>query len=194
MQDAHGTTLSIASLPHAARRKLAVMRVVMVAVAVVGYVLDRWTKAWALDNLSGGPGESWLNGWLRLQLVLNPGAAFSMGSSVTIVFTVLSSIALVAVFIWGWPRVNSWLTAFVGGAVVCGITGNLTDRLIRPPGVLRGEVVDFISVQHFAVFNVADIFITCAAIGLAIHLLRAERSERPSAGSATDDTESTDAP
>nr|WP_285135228.1 signal peptidase II [Propionibacterium freudenreichii] len=173
-------------------RPLTMMRTAMVAVALVGYALDRWTKQLALTHLATADGPSFLNGWVSLQLVLNPGAAFSMGSSVTIVFSVLSIAAVVAVIVWGWPRAHGWLTSLCAGMVACGIAGNLTDRLVRPPGPLRGHVVDFISVQHFAVFNVADVFITCSVVLFAIYLLRADHagpgpdSGRPEPVAATD--------
>lgn len=154
----------------------------MVAIALVGYGLDRWTKQLALSSLATDEPPSFLGGWVSLQLVLNPGAAFSMGSSVTVVFSVAAIIALVAVIGWGWPRADRWLTAVCAGMIVAGIAGNLTDRLVRPPGVLRGHVVDFIAVRHFAVFNVADVFITCSVVLFAIYLFITERAAK--AGSA----------
>ena len=47
---------------------------------------------------------------------------------------------------------------------MAGISGNLHDRLFRAPGPLLGHVVDFIQLPHFAIFNVADICITSAAV------------------------------
>jgi signal peptidase II len=44
------------------------------------------------------------------------------------------------------------------------VAGNLTDRLFRSPGVLRGHVVDFLELPHWPVFNVADMCITAAAV------------------------------
>jgi signal peptidase II len=57
------------------------------------------------------------------------------------------------------------------GVLVAGIAGNLTDRLIQEPGPMRGHVVDFISLPHFAVINVADIWITLGAIFIAVQIL-----------------------
>jgi signal peptidase II len=48
--------------------------------------------------------------------------------------------------------------------VLGGATGNLIDRLARSPGAFRGWVVDWISVPHFAVFNLADSAITVGAV------------------------------
>ena len=49
-------------------------------------------------------------------------------------------------------------------SLLAGITGNLADRLFREPGPFRGHVVDFIQLPYFAIFNVADMFITAAAV------------------------------
>ena len=71
---------------------------------------------------------------------------------------------LVAVCVWGVPRARHRWSLIACGMLIAGICGNLTDRIFRAPGPLRGHVVDFISLPHFAVFNVADIFITCTAV------------------------------
>ena len=55
------------------------------------------------------------------------------------------------------------------------MAGNLTDRLFRAPGPFRGHVVDFISVKGFAIFNVADMAITGAAILFVIWSVVTER-------------------
>ena len=56
-----------------------------------------------------------------------------------------------------------------------GVLGNLTDRLFRPPAFGRGHVVDMISVPHFAIFNVADSFIVCSVIGVALLVMTGRR-------------------
>ena len=150
----------------------------MVAVAVVGFTLDRITKALALAHLEEGtPTMTCAGGWVSLQLLFNSGAAFSMGSSATIVFTLLALAAMCFMLVWVWPRARGWLASVCAGMLVAGIAGNLADRILRPPGVLRGHVVDFIAVQHFAVFNVADIFISCAAVLFGIYVLGSGRQE-----------------
>ncbi|GAE68710.1 lipoprotein signal peptidase [Cutibacterium acnes JCM 18909] len=71
---------------------------------------------------------------------------------------------LIAVCVWGVPRARHRWSLIACGMLIAGICGNLTDRIFRAPGPLRGHVVDFMSLPHFAVFNVADIFITSTAI------------------------------
>jgi signal peptidase II len=81
------------------------------------------------------------------------------------------------------------------GLLCAGVAGNLTDRLFRPPGVLRGHVIDFLELPYWPVFNVADMCITAAAImimflsvvkGIAITGQRHVRSGRRDAGDDDD--------
>jgi signal peptidase II len=135
-----------------------------VAIGVVGVVADYFTKLAALTWLNGAQPIELLGGVVILRLLRNPGAAFSMGESFTPVFGVFAIIALVAVVLWLLPRVRHLGWAVACGFLLAGITGNLLDRLFREPAPFFGHVIDFIQVPYFAVFNVADMFITGAAI------------------------------
>ena len=66
------------------------------------------------------------------------------------------------------PKVNhpGWAVAL--GLLVAGVSGNLMDRIFRTPGFLRGHVVDFFQLPHFAIFNIADVCITSAAVLIMI--------------------------
>lgn len=150
---------------------------IIITVALVGYALDRLTKWWAIASLDPDHPVSILGGLVTLRLVFNPGAAFSMGARLTIVFTVIAILALVGVLCWVAPRSRGTLQAVTVGLLAAGIAGNLTDRLVREPGPLRGHVVDFISLPHFAIFNVADICISAAAV-CTIWIALTNRAER----------------
>jgi signal peptidase II len=106
--------------------------------------------------------------------VRNPGAAFSTGTEFTVL---LSLVAIVAVFVvlWFSRRLGNVVWAVALGLLLAGIAGNLTDRLLREPGPLRGHVVDMFAVPHWPVFNVADICINVAA---GLILLQAFRNVR----------------
>jgi len=52
--------------------------------------------------------------------------------------------------------------------VLGGIFGNLTDRIFRSPGGLQGEVVDWIQIPHWPIFNIADSSVVCGAILITI--------------------------
>jgi len=151
----------------------------LVGVAVVMYAADFATKEMALRVL---PVDRWvpvIGSWLRLQLLFNSGAAFSMGTNITIVFAVLGLLALLALVVLVAPRAQGTLQNIVAGLLVAGVAGNLTDRIFRPgAGPLQGSVIDWIGLKYFAVFNVADMCITAAAVILVLWLLRTPSRQR----------------
>ncbi len=135
-------------------------------IGVVGFGLDQLTKVVALASLTPGEPVVLLGGALLLNLVRNPGAAFSMGEQFTVVLSLLALAALVFVLVWLVPRLRHRGWAVGVGLLLAGILGNLTDRLTREPGFLHGHVIDFLQIPYFAIFNVADICITFAAATL----------------------------
>jgi signal peptidase II len=135
--------------------------------AWVIWALDFLTKNWAVENLSGAPRQI-IGNFLKLTLFRNPGAAFSMATGFTIVFTTIS--LAVAIFITRYSvRITSPWWAYVAGLVLGGVLGNLTDRIFREPGFLYGHVIDWIEIPNWPIFNVADSSIFIAA-GIAILL------------------------
>ncbi len=106
---------------------------------------------------------------LQFFFVRNSGAAFSLASGSTWIFSIIA--AAVVVFIIWFARASARSAGRVMfGLLLGGTLGNLTDRLFREPGFGVGHVVDFISVYGFpAIFNVADIAIV-ASMGLFILL------------------------
>lgn len=161
VQAAPGTTLSASAVSSTTRA-----RVVIAAVTVAMLALDQWTKWLAVATLDPYSPPSFLGGLVTLQLIRNPGAAFSLGGDdFTLVFTILAAIAIQAVLVLLVPRVRDLWWAVVTGLLLAGITGNFIDRLIREPGFLRGHVVDFIQLRYFgAIFNIADVCLTSAAV------------------------------
>ena len=59
-------------------------------------------------------------------------------------------------------RSNVWAIAL--GLALGGIFGNLSDRIFRTPGALQGEVIDWIQIPNWPVFNIADMSVVSAAI------------------------------
>ncbi len=134
-----------------------------------GLALDIATKMLAVSRLDPENPTRLLGGLVTLQLIRNPGAAFSLGENATVFFALLAVAALVAVGIWMVPKVavRSW--AIATGLLLAGIAGNLLDRLFRAPGVFRGHVVDFLRLPYFgAIFNVADMCLTFAAATILV--------------------------
>jgi signal peptidase II len=146
MQAARGTSLS---------------RRVFAAVGLVVYLVDVAVKVLSVQHLDGRDVHV-LGDLFVLHLTRNPGAAFSTGTSYTPVLATVAVVALLVVLYVG-RRVGDRVWAVALGLLLGGIAGNLTDRLVRPPGPMRGHVVDMFMVPHWPVFNVADICINIAA-------------------------------
>jgi signal peptidase II len=143
-------------------------------VAATVYVADVVSKIIVVATLRPRHLVHVVDGLLTLQLVRNSGAAFSLGTSLTVVFTLIA--VGVIIFILRTSRqLRSLPWAITLGLLLGGATGNLTDRLLRSPGLFRGDVVDWIQLPHWPVFNVADSAIVC---GGALAVLLAARGIR----------------
>ncbi len=143
----------------------------VLAVAALWVILDQVTKAWAERALPDRPPVEVVGDLLQLRLTYNSGAAFSMATGATGLLTVLAC-TVVVVIIWQASRLGSRAWAWALGLLLGGATGNLIDRVFRPPSVGQGHVVDFFQLPNFPIFNVADIGISSAAVliaGLALH-------------------------
>jgi signal peptidase II len=175
------------------RRSRARLLVVFATIAVLGYLADLLSKVWAVAHLTGETPKPVIGDLLTLYLARNPGAAFSTGTSYTLVLSVLA-IAAAIVVLWVARRLGSTGWAIGLGFLLAGILGNLTDRIFRSPGFLRGHVVDFLRLPHWPIFNVADICINVAAAVIILQALRGMpvRGGRPSAGPPTDDPDGPD--
>lgn len=147
------------------RRSSLVQR--LFSLALIIWAIDFLTKNWAIENLSSSSRQV-IGSFLQLTLLRNPGAAFSMATGFTIVFTSIS-IAVVIFIARYATRITSSGWAYVAGLVLGGVLGNLTDRIFREPGFLYGHVIDWIELPHWPIFNVADSSIFIAA-GIAILL------------------------
>ena len=137
-------------------------RVTLALVALAAYLVDVVTKTLALDKLADREPIELVGPLLRLTLVRNPGAAFSTGTSFTVALTFVAAIAVVVVLVLA-RRVATTGWAVALGLLLGGVAGNLTDRMVRDPGPLRGHVIDFLQLPHWPVFNVADMCINLAA-------------------------------
>lgn len=136
------------------------------AVAAVIVVLDQLTKIWAVSALSDGPVEV-IGTLLQFRLTRNPGGAFSLLTGLTPVLALLAGVMVVYI-VRTTRRTSDAVMAYSLGLVLGGAVGNLVDRMVRSPGVLRGEVVDFIKVPNWPTFNIADCAITVGVILIAI--------------------------
>lgn len=133
-------------------------------------VADQATKAWALDALADGQRRPLIGDLLGLRLIFNPGAAFSLGTGSTWLFTLLAVVVVVLLARMA-PRLTSLAWAISLSLLLAGALGNLIDRLVRPPAVGRGHVIDFIDYGVF-IGNVADIWIVAGAVLMLLLTLR----------------------
>ncbi|GAB2989045.1 signal peptidase II [Nocardioides montaniterrae] len=140
-------------------------------VALLWYAVDQVTKHLAVTKLETGEHHHLIGSLLQLQLLHNAGAAFSLGTGATFALSCLAIVATIVV-LWFSKRLADPVWAVALGLLLAGIDGNLTDRVFRDPGALRGHVVDFLELPHWPVFNVADMGINIGAVLLLVQILR----------------------
>jgi len=133
--------------------------------ACLAFLLDRLTKYWVVNTFSLGETKPLLPGIFHLTYVTNTGSAFSLFSGKVEWLRWLSlgvSLVLIAMALLG-PVLSLW-DQLGYGLILSGAVGNGIDRFIL------GYVVDFLDFRliNFAVFNVADSFITTGIICLII--------------------------
>ncbi len=143
----------------------------LAAVAIAVFAADQLTKQWALSALADGPIDSiWT---LRFQLLFNDGVAFSLGSGKGIGpwITLLGLAMVLGLSLGSTSRYG--LGAVAGGMIAGGAFGNLADRAFRgDKGFMHGAVVDFIDLQWWPVFNIAD---AAVVVGAALVVLASFR-------------------
>lgn len=158
---------------------------VLLAVAVAVLALDIVSKTIVVATLSNRPPIRLLGGFLTLIVSRNAGAAFSIGTSMTVVFSAIA-VGVIVIILRTSRRIRSTPWAVSLGLLLGGATGNLIDRLLRSPGPLRGYVVDWIMLPHWPVFNLADSSIVCGGVLAVLLAMRGVRSEGPQPGVESD--------
>jgi signal peptidase II len=135
----------------------------LVGTALIVLTLDVISKVCVVAFLEGHRPVRLLGGFLILLVTRNPGAAFSIGTSMTVVFTAIA-IGVIVVILRNSRRIRAVPWAITLGLLLGGATGNLIDRIFRYPGPFRGYVVDWIELPHWPVFNLADSAIVCGGV------------------------------
>ena len=148
---------------------------IIIIAALVG--LDRVSKIVVVNNIKGEEPIKFLFGAFQLRYTENTGAAFSAFSDNTVVLAVFTVLVIfLCLFMLLTRKVKSKFASACLILIISGGIGNAIDRIVD------GYVVDFIEplFMNFAVFNVADIFITVGAfmlIGYEIYELIKEKKE-----------------
>jgi signal peptidase II len=140
-------------------------------------VADQVSKALIRINLPVG--ATWpsldINSPLRLFRTGNTGVAFGMFQGANLIFSILALLVSIAI-IYYYPRVpkTDWTLRIALGLQLGGALGNLIDR------VVFGFVTDFIALENFAIFNVADMSITVGVIVLLLGVwLQEQHKDKP---------------
>ena len=155
-------------------------QIISIFVITLLVFLDRISKIAAVAAFGAGDTKEFLFGLFQFRYTENTGAAFSSFSnnkSILIVFTGL--VIVLCLFLLLTKKVKAKIPVVCLVMIVSGGIGNLIDR------IAKGYVVDFIEplFMNFAVFNVADIFITCGAILLmcyeVVTLIKEKKDNKP---------------
>jgi signal peptidase II len=143
-----------------------------VLIALLIVALDQLTKAWALATLDDRDIDLFWT--LRLHLTRNSGMAFSRGEGLGPVIGVVALVVVAALLVSLRRNTTAAGTVAVG-LVIGGAASNVIDRLFRSPGWFRGSVIDFIDLQWWPIFNVADMAITVGGLLLVYGSIAASR-------------------
>ncbi len=172
------------------RKACATSTAIALFTAAAAFALDRLTKSWALSNLQLHNSQPFIEGFLRLTLTTNTGAAFSLGANNATFMTITAVVLTLALTVWLGSRIARGhaipVIELIGlSCIIGGSLGNLTDRFSQ------GHVTDFLEFAFFSfpVFNVADTFIN---IGLGLVLIgrigKGEESDTPDQGKIEEKT------
>lgn len=143
------------------------------------YATDRVTKVLAERLLQGRDPVQVIPSVLQLRYTTNPGGAFGLFGSLPVLFVIIS-VGVIVVVLLASRRLPSAATAVGLGLILGGALGNLTDRVVRGPA-LSGQVVDFIDLHVWPVFNVADSALVVGAAVLLVTGILRDRAARRSA-------------
>lgn len=156
--------------PLAVRARIRPQWGVAAIISVALFIADQLTKTWALNRLDANRmiDVVWT---LRFNLAFNTGMAFSRGSGLGPIIG-LVSVGVVVVVVISLRRSTSTLRTVASAAVIGGALGNIADRLFRNDGWMRGAVVDFIDLQWWPIFNIADMAIVLGGVALVVAMSR----------------------
>lgn len=155
----------------------------LLLVAGLIILLDQYTKYLVRENLAlqeTWVPWPWLAPYARIVHWYNTGVAFGMFQNGNLIFTILAVIVSIAILVV-YPRIprEEKVIRITTMMMLAGAVGNLIDRLTI------GHVTDFISIGSFAVFNIADMSITCGVAILILTVWLQERRDRRTSGNAT---------
>ena len=134
-------------------------------------LLDQAVKGYVVKEIPLGGMRRFIPKVVSLTYLKNSGAAFSMLENQQWFFTIITILAMGAAFVYLYRHIKGSLWLLLGlTLIISGGIGNFIDR------VHQGFVVDMfhLDFMNFAIFNVADIYLTVGVGLLLIHILREE--------------------
>ena len=152
------------------------MLLFLIGIIIGSVALDQLTKWLAVIYLQGEPSFPLWQDVLHFTFVKTEGAAFGMLKDHRWVFMIFSTVAIIGMLIYLFAfRPKSKLMQITLAAVIGGGIGNMIDR------VALGYVIDFIdfTLKDFAVFNIADCFVTVGAFAMiALLIIETDKEEK----------------
>lgn len=134
------------------------------AIGIVGLLLflaDRWLKSWAASH----PSVDLPLGvdFFRFQLATNSGIAFGLPfNQVLLIVLYVLVIGALCLVLADRLRRRDFKSFAAVVAVIVGVFSNLADRLTY------GQVIDYLYLKNFSIFNLADTMITIGALSFII--------------------------
>lgn len=148
------------------KRKVSILISILLLIA-----LDQVVKWYVVKEIPLGGMRRFIPKVVSLTYLKNSGAAFSMLENQQWFFAIITLIAMGAAFVYLYRHIKGSLWLLLGlTLIISGGIGNFIDRL------RQGFVVDMfhLDFMNFAIFNVADIYLTVGVGLLLIHILREE--------------------
>ena len=139
--------------------------ILLYAVAAGALLVDQLSKAWVEHALSGRPPIRVIPGVLSLTYTTNSGGAFGFGESAPWLFAAATIVVSAVIVVVSTRPIRPWIAVSLG-LILGGALGNLADRVAN--GGFGGRVTDFIDLQVWPIFNLADTAIVLGAAILAI--------------------------
>ncbi len=139
---------------------------ILFVIAVIG--VDQLSKYWAVTRLASRGTIPLIEDVFHLTYAENRGAAFSMLENSSLFLIIVTSVAMILIVFALWRKwVKGPLAHWACLCILAGGIGNLIDR------ITQGYVVDMFDFRliNFAIFNVADIFITIGGGLLILYIV-----------------------
>ena len=148
------------------KRKVSIFISILLLIA-----LDQVVKWYVVKEIPLGGMRRFIPKVVSLTYLKNSGAAFSMLENQQWFFAIITLIAMGAAFVYLYRHIKGSLWLLLGlTLIISGGIGNFIDR------VRQGFVVDMfhLDFMNFAIFNVADSYLTVGVFLLLILMLKEE--------------------